>query len=280
MVPLWRTINSMEYSIGDFSTISRLGIKTLRYYHEVGLLVPSRIDVFSGYRYYDETCLARVRAIQQLKQLDFSLAEIREFLTPGTADETLLQSMQKKLSEVQEQMEHYRRIHERLAAFVANQSLPVIYPDEVREKDVPDLFIASIRMRGRYSEQSEKLPVLMRAGASAAVGAPFTLYHDDHPVEEDADMEICLPVKDDFGDEHVVTRRLPGGHAVSILHHGPYEQIWVSYQAAVDYINRCRLVPVPPVREIYLKSVGADGQWLPGEELLTEIQFLVSSADV
>lgn len=270
----------MEYSIGDFSTISRLGIKTLRYYHEVGLLVPSRIDTFSGYRYYDESCLARVRAIQQLKQLHFSLAEIREFLTPGAADETLLQSMQKKLAEVEGQIEHYRRIHERLAVFVASQSLPVIYPGEVTEKDVPDLLIASIRMRGRYSEQSAKLPVLMQAAAAAAVGAPFTLYHDDHSVEDDADMEICLPVKDGFGDEHVVTRRLPGGHAVSILHRGPYEQIWVSYQAAVDYLNRHRLISTPPVREIYLQCMGADGQWLPGEELLTEIQFLVSSADV
>ena len=70
----------MEYQIGDFAVISRLGIKTLRYYHEIGLLLPTRIDPFSGYRYYDESCLARVCTIQQLKALQFSLAEIGDFL--------------------------------------------------------------------------------------------------------------------------------------------------------------------------------------------------------
>ncbi|MEN8905119.1 MAG: MerR family DNA-binding transcriptional regulator, partial [Clostridiales bacterium] len=44
----------MKYQIGDFSKISRLSIKTLRYYHEIGLLCPVIVDKNTGYRYYNE----------------------------------------------------------------------------------------------------------------------------------------------------------------------------------------------------------------------------------
>lgn len=64
----------MRYQIGDFSLISRLSIKTLRYYHECGLLEPSFVDSESGYRFYDQNCLERVRIINELKELGFSLA--------------------------------------------------------------------------------------------------------------------------------------------------------------------------------------------------------------
>ncbi|HEX2954886.1 MAG TPA: MerR family DNA-binding transcriptional regulator, partial [Bacillota bacterium] len=51
----------MKYQIGDFSKITRLSVKTLRFYHEEGLLCPDFIDPDSGYRYYDESLLERAR---------------------------------------------------------------------------------------------------------------------------------------------------------------------------------------------------------------------------
>jgi DNA-binding transcriptional MerR regulator len=39
--------------IGDFSRLSRVSVKTLRYYAELGLIKPVRVDEFTGYRYYD-----------------------------------------------------------------------------------------------------------------------------------------------------------------------------------------------------------------------------------
>ncbi|MFQ7552375.1 MAG: MerR family DNA-binding transcriptional regulator [Blautia marasmi] len=41
--------------IGDFSKLSRISIRMLRHYDEIGLLKPEKVDVFTGYRYYDES---------------------------------------------------------------------------------------------------------------------------------------------------------------------------------------------------------------------------------
>ena len=62
--------------IGDFSRISLVSIKTLRYYDEVGLLHPAKVDDFTGYRYYSFDRLSRLHRILALKDLGFSLEQI------------------------------------------------------------------------------------------------------------------------------------------------------------------------------------------------------------
>ena len=64
------------YKIGDFSKIVNLPIKTLRYYDEYGLLEPSYVDEFTGYRYYNDTYISECKLIILLKSLDFTLEEI------------------------------------------------------------------------------------------------------------------------------------------------------------------------------------------------------------
>jgi PPM family protein phosphatase len=69
-----------EVSIGEFARRSRLSIKALRLYDELGVLVPARVDEASGYRYYDVTQLEAARLVSMLRQLDLPLAAIRELL--------------------------------------------------------------------------------------------------------------------------------------------------------------------------------------------------------
>jgi hypothetical protein len=51
------------FTIGEFSKITGLSVKTLRFYHEEGLLVPTAIDDQSGYRYYDGSLAEIARTI-------------------------------------------------------------------------------------------------------------------------------------------------------------------------------------------------------------------------
>jgi DNA-binding transcriptional MerR regulator len=186
--------------IGDFSKISRLGIKTLRYYHEIGLLEPGRVDAFTGYRYYDEECLSRVRAISRLKDLNFSLGEIRDILAGKQKDMSILQLLRKKLAEVEGQLAVMEKSRDQLAAFVNTESLPLLRPGPVAEKRVPDQAIASIRFRGRYPEVGNVLSGLVAACGALASGAPFSLYHDDQPMEDGADIEVCVPLSVSLAD--------------------------------------------------------------------------------
>src|SRR5574339_582645 len=62
--------------IGDFSKLSRVSVKTLRYYDETGLLKPVHVDPFTGYRLYEYSQLSTLHRILALKDLGFSLEEI------------------------------------------------------------------------------------------------------------------------------------------------------------------------------------------------------------
>jgi len=64
-------------TIGAFARTSRLSIKALRLYDEIGLLPPVCIDAATGYRYYDPAQLERARLVVWLRRLDMPLARIR-----------------------------------------------------------------------------------------------------------------------------------------------------------------------------------------------------------
>ncbi len=70
-----------EISIGEFARRSRLSVKALRLYDELGVLTPARVDRNSGYRYYDVVQLDDARIVAVLRQLDLPLLAIKELLT-------------------------------------------------------------------------------------------------------------------------------------------------------------------------------------------------------
>ena len=66
------------YRISQFSKISGLTVKALRYYDEEGILKPSFRNGENQYRYYSDEDLKKARLISFLRSLDFSIMEIRE----------------------------------------------------------------------------------------------------------------------------------------------------------------------------------------------------------
>lgn len=66
--------------IGDFSKLSRISIRMLRHYDEIGLLVPKTTDTFTGYRYYAEDQLPIAGRIASLRDMGFSLTAVSEIL--------------------------------------------------------------------------------------------------------------------------------------------------------------------------------------------------------
>ena len=86
----------MKLSIGEFSGVTSLTIKTLRLYNEKGILIPSEIDEFTQYRYYDESSIEVAESIKLLREFDFSIAEIKEIFDELDSDENLLEQLQQK----------------------------------------------------------------------------------------------------------------------------------------------------------------------------------------
>ena len=88
--------------IGEFSKLSRVSIRMLRRYNEVGLLLPAEIDPITGYRYYSEDQLPAAGRITALRDMGFGLAAIEQLLATWeepVALEAILDAKQARLQE-------------------------------------------------------------------------------------------------------------------------------------------------------------------------------------
>src|SRR5919197_4544907 len=68
------------FSIGDFARHGRVSVRMLRHYDAIGLLPPARVDPATGYRTYDAAQLSRLNRIVALKDLGFTLEQVRSIL--------------------------------------------------------------------------------------------------------------------------------------------------------------------------------------------------------
>jgi DNA-binding transcriptional MerR regulator len=266
----------MEYQIGEFSRISRLSIKTLRYYHELGILLPVRVSLDSGYRYYSEQSLERARVIRELRSLGFSLKEVKELIATCDDDADLRTHLIAKSNEIKEQIRNYRQIEKRLRAVLTREeeSIMAATGDAITVKEIPEMLVASIRFKGRYAEVGKAFGAICRRCGRHAAGKPFSLYYDAEYKEEDADIEACVPVSKEVNRGEVTSRTLPGGRAVTLIHRGPYETLGDSYKIILDHVKQRNLCVQTPFREVYLKGPGMIFRGNP-KKYVTEIQMVL-----
>jgi DNA-binding transcriptional MerR regulator/effector-binding domain-containing protein len=74
-------------SVGRFATMTHLSVKTLRHYHEVGLLEPAEVDPLTGYRYYALEQLPTAQLIRRLRDLRMPIADVRAVLVARSSGE-------------------------------------------------------------------------------------------------------------------------------------------------------------------------------------------------
>jgi len=267
----------MRFSIGEFSRITALSVKTLRLYHEKGILEPAQVDPATGYRSYDDECVHRARGIRMLREFDFSIAEIRDLLAQCNDGRGLLEQLEAKLAEVEQTIRRFRGISRSIATLIEQEKEnDMDQPDgfEIEEKELETMLIAGHRMTGRYGEVGKGLGLVCRKMGRQICGKPMTLYHDAEYKEEGADFEPCVPVRQGKEAEGISVRELPGGRCVALIHKGPYEAIGASYRTVFGYINEKGYTAKVPSREVYLKGPGMIFKGNP-KNYLTEIQVLI-----
>jgi DNA-binding transcriptional MerR regulator/DNA gyrase inhibitor GyrI len=270
-------VDMMRYSIGEFSLITALSIKTLRLYHEKGILVPTEVDPSSGYRYYDEANYETARSIKVLRQFDFSIAEIKNLLAACDDESDMLGQLEEKLKQVETEIDRYKNISRSIASIIKYEKEHAMDRNrefEIEEKELETILIAGHRMKGRYEQIGEGLGLVCRKMGRHANGAPMTLYYDGEYKEEDADFEPCIPVRKGKDADGISIRELKGGKCVSLIHKGPYEKLRNSYKKIFDYINEKGFKTETPSREVYKKGPGMIFKGNP-KNYLTEIQIMI-----
>ncbi len=113
------------YKIGELSRLCRIPVKTLRYYDDIGLLPPDTIDPFTGYRYYTAARLGDCIRILTLKELGFTLDEIRCHLQTGDT-ETLIARKEEELTALIAHTEKRLRRLEQLKTMTAEGDFSMI----------------------------------------------------------------------------------------------------------------------------------------------------------
>jgi DNA-binding transcriptional MerR regulator/DNA gyrase inhibitor GyrI len=272
------------FTIGQFSRITGLTIKTIRLYHEKGLLPPGRIDERTGYRYFNQRNVEQARTIAYLRELAFPLAEIKEILDRFEEEADILTFLVKHRQDIRSRIERLGKIASSLDEIIQKEQEAKSMFEEgdftVGEKDLAEVEVAGIRWKGRYSETGKALQQLGKLAGRHIRGKPMNLYYDGEYREEDADIESCFPVGEMKKSGALALHRLPAGRCVCLVHKGPYQQLGRSYARIMDYIQSKKYEAQLPMREVYIKGPGMIFRGNP-KKYLTEIQIMISrSAEV
>jgi DNA-binding transcriptional MerR regulator len=186
------------FTIGEFSKITGLSVKTLRFYHEEGLLVPTSVDDATGYRYYDGSLVELARTIAFLKGLDFTLAEIRDMLGAGQDEAALIAALTRQRQVIDERIARLQAAARSLDQFLQSQRegkmLATKSEFQCEEKMLPPIKIAAVRMHAPYSLCGEGFAKIGKAFWNQISGPPLLLCYDTE-YQEVANYEACMPVK-------------------------------------------------------------------------------------
>jgi DNA-binding transcriptional MerR regulator len=271
-------VSSPLYSIGEFSRITGLTVKTLRFYHEKGLLAPSAVDPETGYRFYDPRKVETARVISELRQLEFPVEQIANILRECTEEGDLLDELERQRSAIAARSRELRDIQVRLDEIITHaREVRAMSQStgQIEFKLLEPQLIAGVRMKARYSDCCQAFQRIGRKFGRHICGYPLLLHYDMEYKENDADYEACMPVRKGAPVDGIDVREIPGGRCVSLVHKGPYEELGPSYSKVFDYIKSHNLEAATPTREIYLKGPGMIFKGNP-KKYLTEIQVLVN----
>jgi DNA-binding transcriptional MerR regulator len=185
-----------EIGIGEFARRSRLSVKALRLYDEIGVLVPARVDEASGYRYYDDAQLEAARLVAMLRQLELPLAAIKELLIcdPVYAAERIAAHWR--------EAESAHDARRELANYLVNRlggKRSVMY--EVATREIPERSVLCLKRnvdeQGAWALGKEFIAILRERPLPKMEGreaAMFSIYWGEVSADSDGPVEWCKPV--------------------------------------------------------------------------------------
>lgn len=187
------------FKIGEFSRLTQVTIRMLRYYDETGLLKPAEIDPWTGYRLYSVEQIPTLNRIIYLRDSGFNVSEIAAFLHKKD-DKLLAEQLDKKHAEVelaiQVEQEKLRKI-ELAKKEILSEKSEMHY--NVSLKSIPECQVLSLRrvISDYYAEGElwQELSAYAKQRPVEIQDHSFSIYYDVEYKETDVDVELCVPVQ-------------------------------------------------------------------------------------
>ena len=205
-------------TIGEYAAATQLTAKALRLYDEQGLIKPGRVDATSGYRYYDAEQVATGRLVRTLRDMNLSLTQIREVLdTPGGLQPAVLRDL---LHDAERRLARERSAYQsavlmlrssstecavHIEEFTASTELVALFSLVTNRRS----FIEhALQYRSRRVAELQARATAMRGDCTFALLEPLT--------DDDAQVELTIPLLDDARVTNLTTRRLPERRFASV----------------------------------------------------------------
>ena len=248
--------------IGEFSRMTFLSVKTLRHYHETGLLAPARIDDSSGYRYYDVSQVATAQVIRRFRELDLPIDQLRTFLD-APDDETRnavivdhLDNMHAQLQETQATVDSLRRM-----LLPGGAAFPVAYRDEpvLTTLAVTDR-VASTDVVAWWMEAFAELHRAVRTSGAERTAADGALFPTEFFADEAGDLVAFVPVAavPSGLPARVTAYDVPAARLAVTTFDGPPLDLDRAYGALGRWVVEQATASDGPVRERYLPTGDED----------------------
>src|SRR5260370_31203116 len=198
---MWIQQRAVMLKIGDFSRLSLVSVKASRYYDELGLLRPARVDEFTGYRYYSASQLTRLNRILVLKDLGLSLQQIALLLDKELIPDQIRAMLRLKQVELHQQLEEGQARLARIEAWLQGVGQETSMPAYgVVLKHVAPLQVVQVRGVAPSMEQigptlgplfGPLVGYITHHGAPP-IGPGITLYYATEYCERDIHVGACL----------------------------------------------------------------------------------------
>ena len=233
---------SPSVTIGEFSRLTHLTVKTLRHYHDQGLLVPYAVDGASGYRRYGVDQVPDALLIGRLRALDLPLTEVRRVLEspdPRERDSVIAAH----LFRMEAALDRTREIVASLRGLLTAPGAP-----EIRPLTLPDLATVAVTARVDRADISawcaQTFPELFAVLDGPPAGPPGALYPSAFFTEGGAEVTAYVPLTGG-------PTTIPGGAYAVAVHSGPYVDFDRTYAALGSWVAAHVTTAPGPIREIY-----------------------------
>jgi len=248
-------------SIGEFSNICKLSIKTLRYYSEIGLVNPEEINPQTGYRYYSINQLEQVLFINRLKSYNFSLEQIKSIMdTAADNNDILIEKLLIKKEEIEKSIQESKSRVKQLQLDLDNLKKGknlISYMDNigVHLVDFPKINILCIRkkihkanMALEYQKSFNKLLNKIISEELTLISKPMVMFHSMEFDEYGLETEFAFQVEECVTG----TRDFQPGLCLKSVHKGPYSELPSTYATLLKHSEKEGFKITSSLFEIYI----------------------------
>ncbi|MEW1614049.1 MULTISPECIES: MerR family transcriptional regulator [unclassified Streptomyces] len=264
------------FTIGDFARYGRVSARMLRHYDAIGLLRPDRTDPATGYRFYGAAQLARLNRIIALKDLGFTLQQVRDVLDERVGPEELRGMLRLRRAELAEAAAaataRLAQVEARLRSIESEGHMPA---DDVVIKAVAAVRVAELTGTAASYEPQHIGPVIgplyeelfpLLEGTGVRPTGPGIARYEDAPegggaIVVHAGVTVSAPVGP-VGDTGVSVVELPAFEAATIVHRGAMDDVMPTVQTLARWLDANGYRSTGYTREVDLECPADRSQWV------------------